>query len=61
MAKTSETKGFDDLKDHEIYLFAGPGNAAHHTADAAQTNNQGVIVRHQRVWAREASRSESYA
>ena len=61
MAKTSKTKGFDDLKDPEIYLVAGRGGAAHHTADAAQANNQGIIVRQQRVWAREARPLESAA
>ena len=61
MTKTSETKGFDDLKDSKSYLVAGPGGAAHHTADAAQANNQGVSVRQQRVWAREALPSESDA
>lgn len=61
MTKTSETKGFDDLKDPEIYLVVGRGGAAHHTADAAQANNQGVIVRQQGVWAREARLAESDA
>jgi hypothetical protein len=51
MAKTSKTvsktKGFDNLKDPESFLGAGPGIAKHQTADAAQaslTTNQGVIV-----------------
>ena len=51
MAKTSKTvsktKGFDNLKDPESFLVAGPGGATHQTADAAQaslTTNQGVIV-----------------
>jgi hypothetical protein len=40
MAKTtktaSKTKGFDNLKDPESFLVAGPGGATHQTADAAQ-------------------------
>lgn len=50
MTKTSETKGFDDFEDLEIYIFVGRGGAGHHTADAAQANNQGVIIRQQGVW-----------
>jgi hypothetical protein len=61
VAKTSTTKGFDDLTDPESFLFASPGGAAHYTADAVQANNQGVIVRQQGVWACDARCSESDA
>ena len=45
MAKTNKTKGFEKLKDSEKDLIAGPGAAAHQTADMTQgslTTNQGV-------------------
>jgi hypothetical protein len=64
MAKTSKTKGFDNLKDSESYLVAGRGGATHQIADTAQrslTTNQGVIIRQQRVWDRAARLSESDA
>src|SRR5580700_8889324 len=47
MAKASKPKGFDNLKDPEQYLVAGPGGATHQTAKGAEgslTTNQGVIV-----------------
>jgi hypothetical protein len=52
MAKTSKTKGFDNLKDPENYLVAGPGGATHQTANAAQaslTTNQGSSSRTIRI------------
>jgi hypothetical protein len=45
--RTSKTKAFENLKDPEQLLVAGPGGATHQTADAAQgslTTNQGVVV-----------------
>ena len=47
MAKASKPKGYENLKDPEQYLVAGPGGAAHQTAkraDGSLTTNQGVIV-----------------
>jgi hypothetical protein len=47
MAKASKAKGFEDLKDPERHLVAGPGGATHQTADAAEgslTTKQAVIV-----------------
>jgi hypothetical protein len=47
MPKASKPKCFDNLKDPEQYLVAGPGGATHQTADVAEeslTTNQGVIV-----------------
>ena len=47
MAKASKTKGFERLGDPEKYLVAGPGDATHQTAQAAQgwlTTNQGVVI-----------------
>jgi hypothetical protein len=36
MAKTSKTKGFENLSDPEKCLLAGPGGSTHQTADAAR-------------------------
>jgi hypothetical protein len=47
VAKTSKTKGFENLGDAEKHLVAPPGGATHQTADAAQgslTTNQGVVI-----------------
>ena len=58
MAKTSKTKGFDNLKDPESYLVAGQGGTTYQIAVTAQrsvTTNRGV----QGVWAREAHLAES--
>jgi catalase len=47
MAKKSNTRDFEDLKDPKKYLAARPGGATHQTPDVAQgslTTNQGVIV-----------------
>ena len=45
--ETSKRKGFENLKDPEQYLVAGPGGATHQTAKGDQgslTTNQGVVV-----------------
>jgi catalase len=45
--ETSKRKGFENLKDPEQYLVAGPGGATHQTARGDQgslTTNQGVVV-----------------
>jgi hypothetical protein len=57
MAKTSEAKGLENLKDPESSLVAGPRGDAHSTIDPAQAS----LVRQQRVWAREARLGESAA
>jgi hypothetical protein len=47
MAKAGKPKGFDNVKDPEQYLVAGPGGATRQTAEDAEaslTTNQGVIV-----------------
>jgi catalase len=47
MAKASKPKGYENLKDPEQYLVAGPGGATHQIAKRAEgslTTNQGVIV-----------------
>jgi hypothetical protein len=63
MAKTNKTKGFDNLKDPENYLVAGPGGATHQTGDGAQGSLTKYIkaAKQQRVWAREARLAESDA
>jgi catalase len=45
MAKASKPKGFDNLKDPEQYLVAGPGGATHQTADGAQASLTIVVGR----------------
>ena len=47
MAKASKPKGFDNVKDPEQCLVAGPGGATRQTAEDAEaslTTNKGVIV-----------------
>ncbi len=47
MAKAGKPKGFDNVKDPEQYLVAGPGGATRQTAEDAEaslTTNQGVIL-----------------
>jgi catalase len=47
MAKASKPKGYENLKDPEQYLVAGPGGATPQIAKRAEgslTTNQGVIV-----------------
>ena len=36
MTKASKPKGFDNLKDPEQYLVAGPGGATHQTAEGPE-------------------------
>ncbi len=56
---TAKTKGFDGIEAPENYLVAGPREAAHQTANAAQYPPE--AAKQQRVRGREARLAESDA
>jgi hypothetical protein len=57
MAKTSEAKGPENLKNPESFIFAGPRGAAHYSLEPAPAflpDDPDLIVRQQEVSAWEA-------